>query len=61
MLKEGRKIPAGFRLSAGNMNFVEETAGKLGITKTAALDLLLTVVRKEKDMLTVLIRKALEE
>ncbi len=56
-----KKILTGFRLSEGNMKFIEDTGKKLGINKTSALDMLLTVMQKDKRMLTSLIQKALEE
>lgn len=43
------------------MRFIEDTGRKLGINKTSALDMLLTIVRKDKKLLSNLIKKALEE
>ncbi|WP_159520559.1 hypothetical protein [Sunxiuqinia indica] len=61
MSKDQKKILTGFRLSEGNVNFIEDTSKRLGLNKTSALDMLLTVVRKDKRLLTDLIKKALEE
>jgi len=61
MEKGKKKVLTGFRLSEENLKFIEETGGKLGINKTSVLDMLLTMIRKDKGMLTALIRKALEE
>lgn len=61
MEKDKKKILTGFRLSEGNMRFIEDTGKKLGLNKTSALDMLLTVIRKDKKMLTSLIEKALED
>ena len=61
MANDQKKILTGFRLSEGNMRFIEDTGKRLGLNKTSALDMLLTVVRKDKNLLSSLIKKALEE
>lgn len=61
MAKEQKKILTGFRLSEGNVNFIDNTGKKLGINRTSALDMLLTLMRKDKKLLSSLIQKALEE
>ena len=61
MSKDQKKILTGFRLSEGNVNFIEDTGKRLGLNRTSALDMLLTVVRKDKRLLTDLIKKALED
>lgn len=61
MAKDQKKILTGFRLSEGNMSFIEDTGKRLGLNKTSALDMLLTIMRKDKRLVTELIKKALEE
>ena len=61
MAGDNKKILTGFRLSEGNMHFIEDTGKRLGLNKTSALDMLLTIMRKDKELLSDLIRKALEE
>jgi hypothetical protein len=61
MRKGNKKILTGFRLSEGNLKFIEETGEKLGMNKTSVLDMLLTVIRRDKGVLTDMIRKALQE
>lgn len=61
MRKGNKKILTGFRLSEGNLKFIEETGEKLGMNKTSVLDMLLTVIRRDKEVLTDMIRKALQE
>lgn len=61
MRKEKKKVLTGFRLSEGNLRFIEETGEKLGMNKTSVLDMLLTVIRRDKTILTDMIRKALQE
>ena len=61
MAKDQKKILTGFRLSEGNMRFIEDTGKKLGLNKTSALDMLLTLMRTDKKLLSSLIQKALEE
>jgi archaellum biogenesis protein FlaJ (TadC family) len=59
-MKKENKILTGFRLSEGNLKFIEETGEKLGMNKTSVLDMLLTILRKDKGIMTDLIRKALQ-
>ncbi len=61
MRKESKKVLTGFRLSESNVKFIEDTSKKLGLNKTSALDMLLTVVRKDKNVLTSLIQRALDD
>ncbi|MEL7587675.1 MAG: hypothetical protein AAGU19_13250 [Prolixibacteraceae bacterium] len=61
MKKGNKKILTGFRLSESNLKFIEETGEKLGMSKTSVLDMMLTVVRRDKAMLTDLIRNALHD
>lgn len=61
MKKENKKVLTGFRLSESNLKFIEDTADKLGMNKTSVLDMLLTLIRRDKGMLTDLIRNALHE
>ena len=56
-----KKVLTGFRLSEGNVKFIEDTGKKLGINKTSVLDMMITVVRKDKQFLSGLIQKALED
>ncbi len=56
-----KKVLTGFRLSEGNVKFIEDTGKKLGINKTSVLDMMITVVRKDKKFLSGLIQKALED
>jgi hypothetical protein len=60
-MRKENKILTGFRLSEGNLKFIEETGEKLGMNKTSVLDMLLTIIRKDKSMLPDLIRKALQK
>ncbi|MGQ8338483.1 hypothetical protein ACUNWD_18145 [Sunxiuqinia sp. A32] len=60
-MSKQKKILTGFRLSEGNVKFIEETGQKLGINKTSVLDMMITVVRKDKHLLSGLIEKALDE
>lgn len=61
MAGDQKKILTGFRLSENNMRFIEDTGKRLGLNKTSALDMLLTLMRKDKKLLSDLVRKALEE
>ena len=61
MAKDQKKILTGFRLSERNMLFIENTGKRLGLNKTSALDMLLTIMQKDKKLLSDLIKKALEE
>ena len=61
MRKESKKVLTGFRLSESNAKFIEDTSKRLGLNKTSALDMLLTVMRKDKSVLNSLIQKALND
>ena len=56
--KENKQL-TGFRLSKNNLDFIENTADSLGLNRTGALDMILTIVRKDKGLLLKLIQKAL--
>lgn len=60
-MSKQKKVLTGFRLSEGNVRFIEDTGRKLGINKTSVLDMMITVVRKDKSLLSGLIEKALDD
>ncbi len=60
-MSKQKKVLTGFRLSEGNVRFIEDTGRKLGINKTSVLDMMITVVRKDKRLLSGLIEKALDD
>lgn len=53
------KIHTGFRLSKQNIDFIEDTGNSLGLNKTSTLDMLLTIIRKNPNTLSELIKKAI--
>ncbi len=55
------KIHTGFRLSRKNLQFIEKIGSSLGLNKTNALDLLITVLRNDPKALSNLISKAISE
>ena len=55
------KIHTGFRLSRKNLQFIEKIGSSLGLNKTNALDLLITVLRNDPKALSNLISKAIYE
>ena len=61
MKRERKKVLTAFRLSEGNLKFIDETGLKLGMNRTSVLDMLLTVVKRDKALLTEMIRQALQE
>ncbi|MDD4191522.1 MAG: hypothetical protein PHI28_09325 [Mangrovibacterium sp.] len=61
MKRERKKVLTAFRLSEGNLKFIDETGVKLGMNRTSVLDMLLTVVKRDKALLTEMIRQALQE
>ena len=60
MSKE-KKVHTGFRLSQSNLELLEEYERSLGINKTNVMDMILTVIRKDDQLMIDLIRKALED
>ncbi len=60
-MNKQKKILTGFRLTEGNVRFIEDTGKKLGINKTSVLDMMITIVRKDKQLLSGLIEKALDD
>jgi len=53
------KIHTGFRLSKQNLVFIEKMGKSLGLNKTNALELLITILRNDPETIKVLIQKAL--
>lgn len=56
---EEHKIFMGVRLSKDNMILIERVSESLGLNKTSAIELILTVIRKDEKLLAKLIQKAL--
>ena len=53
------KIHTGFRLSKQNIEFLEKVADNLGLTRTNVVDMILTMVRKDKNVLLKLLKNQL--
>jgi hypothetical protein len=53
------KIHTGFRLSKQNLVFIEKTGKSLGLNKTNALEMLITIIRNDPETIKSLIQKAL--
>lgn len=60
-MSKQKKVLTGFRLSEGNVRFIEDTGKKLGLNKTSVLDMMITVVRKDKSLFSGLIERALDD
>ncbi len=53
------KVHTGFRISRENIKFIESTGEKLGLNKTAVVDMLITIIRNNPGTLKQLIQKAI--
>ncbi len=58
-LKE-KKVHVGFRLTRENIDMINELEEKLGISKTSVVDMILTMVKHDKNHFISLIREAVE-
>ncbi|MEA3496033.1 MAG: hypothetical protein U9R42_08360 [Bacteroidota bacterium] len=58
MQKKEKKIHTGFRLSKNNIELLEDFEKSLGINKTGVLEMLLTVVGKNKEIMMKLIQSS---
>jgi hypothetical protein len=54
-----KKVHAGFRLTKKNIDLIKELENSLGINKTSVVDMILTMVGKDKEHFAKLIRKAI--
>ncbi|MEA3504603.1 MAG: hypothetical protein U9R32_05335 [Bacteroidota bacterium] len=59
MTKKQNKIPQGFRLSQENIKLLEELETSFGINKTSIVDMILTLIRRDKRILISLISAAI--
>lgn len=59
MTKKGNKIPQGFRLSQENITLLEELENSFGINKTSIVDMILTLIRRDKRIIISLISAAI--
>lgn len=59
MPDNNHKIHTGFRISKDNIKFIESTGQNLGLNKTAVVDMLITIIRKNPGTLQNLIQKAI--
>lgn len=60
MPKKETKIHTGFRLSKMNIQLLDSLSEKLGLNKTNVVDLILTSVRNDENLLINLIQKSLK-
>ncbi|MCD4774041.1 MAG: hypothetical protein K8R41_11735 [Bacteroidales bacterium] len=61
MSNKERKIHTGFRLSKQNLKCVEDMGDSLGLNNTNVVDMILTIIRKDKSLFVKLIQNALME
>jgi len=59
MAKKKNKIPQGFRLSEENIKLLEDLENSFGINKTSIVDMILTLIRKDKNIIIKLIASAI--
>ncbi|MBW2998653.1 hypothetical protein KY321_03890 [Candidatus Woesearchaeota archaeon] len=53
------KIHTGFRLSKNNYELLEDLENDLGITKTSVVNMILSLIKKDKSVLINLIKSAI--
>jgi biotin operon repressor len=58
-MEKDQKIHTGFRLSKPNIDFVEKVASNLGLTRTNVVDMILTLVRSDQEILMKMIKERL--
>lgn len=54
-----QKVHTGFRLSKNNYKLLEELENDLGINKSGIINMILSLIKKDKSVLISLIRSAL--
>jgi len=55
------KIHTGFRLTKKNYNLLEELENDLGINKTSVMNMILSLIKKDKSVLINLIKSAISK
>jgi len=55
------KIHTGFRLSKNNYKLLEELEDDLGINKTSVINMILSLIKKDKSVLINLIKSAIKQ
>lgn len=55
------KVHTGFRLTQNNYKLLEELESDLGINKTSIMNMILTLIKKDKSVLIGLIKSALKK
>jgi biotin operon repressor len=55
------KIHTGFRLSKNNVDFIQKISDSLGLTRTNVVDMIITILRNDKTLLSELIKKQIEK
>lgn len=58
-MKQEQKIHTGFRLKQSNVQLIQEFEKQLGINKTSVVDMILTLVDKDRQHFIRLIEKSL--
>ena len=61
MPEKENKIHTGFRLSKNNLDYIDGLSKTFGITRTNVVDMIFTLIRKDKKTLLNLIKKQLED
>ncbi len=61
MSAKENKVLTGFRLSKKNIEFIDKIGGSLGLNRTSVLDMFITIIRRNNDVLMGLIKNALNE
>jgi len=61
MPEKENKILTGFRLTKHNIDYIDKLSAKLGLNRTNVVDMIITLVRKEQNLLPELIKKQLED
>jgi hypothetical protein len=55
------KVHTGFRLTKNNYKLLEELENDLGINKTSIMNMILTLIKKDKSVLIGLIKSAIKK
>jgi hypothetical protein len=56
-----QKVHTGFRLSKNNYKLLEELENDLGINKTSVMNMILSLIKKDKSVLINLIKSAINK
>lgn len=61
MSTKENKIHTGFRLSKSNIDYIDDLGKSLGLTRTNIVDMMITLLRKDKSILISLIKNQISK